>query len=95
MNKIEESQLEARLKEVPTWTHHRERNAIQKEMRFANFVDCFAFMTRVAFLAESMNHHPEFFQCYNQLRILLTTHDAGGLSELDLQMAKTIDRFRE
>ncbi len=91
MERIDDSALEDRLQEVPSWHYKAERRAIERELRFSNFVDCFAFMTRVAFLAESMNHHPEFFQCYSQLRILLTTHDADGLSELDIEMAKQID----
>lgn len=93
MKRIEEAEREQLLQEIPSWSYIEARDAIQKEMRFPDFVACFAFMTRIAFLAESMNHHPEFFQCYNQLRIVLTTHDVDGLSDLDLRMAKIIDEM--
>ena len=93
MKKIEEEKIAGLIQEIPSWIYIEERKAIQREMRFSDFASCFAFMTRLAFLAESMNHHPEFFQCYNQLRIVLTTHDVDGLSDLDLRMAKIIDQM--
>ena len=93
MKRIEDAQIAIYLQEIPSWGYQKDRQAIQKELRFLTFGDCFAFMTRVAFLADSMNHHPEFLQCYNRLSILLTTHDVDGLSELDIKMAKAIDKM--
>ena len=93
MKAISHTERESLLREIPTWQYKQDKKAIEKEFQFPSFGACFAFMTRVAFLAETMNHHPEFFQCYNRLNILLTTHDANGLSSLDLQMAQKIDKM--
>ncbi len=73
------------------WTKVRGRDAIQKSYRFKNFNEAFAFMTRVALVAEKMDHHPEWFNVYNRVDITLSTHDAGGLSERDIALAKFID----
>jgi 4a-hydroxytetrahydrobiopterin dehydratase len=67
------------------------RDAIAKSFKFADFNAAFAFMTRVALKAEAMDHHPEWFNVYNKVDIVLSTHDAGGLSALDVEMAKFID----
>jgi 4a-hydroxytetrahydrobiopterin dehydratase len=68
-----------------------ERPAIARSLRFADFNTAFAFMARVALKAETMDHHPEWSNVYNRVDILLTTHDAGGVTELDLTMARFID----
>jgi len=60
---------------------------------FANFSDAFAFMTRVALLAERSNHHPEWFNLFNRVEITLTTHEAGGISSRDIEMAHAIDEL--
>lgn len=67
------------------------RPAIERELKFADFNTAFAFMTRVALKAETMDHHPEWSNVYNKVSVLLTTHDAGGVTELDTTMARFID----
>ena len=67
------------------------RDTIVKAVLFHDFSAAFAFMTRVAMQAEAMGHHPEWFNVYNRVEILLTTHDAGGLSGRDIDMAEAID----
>lgn len=77
---------------LPGWTLDPERDAIRRSFRFDDFVAAFGFMTRVALLAERADHHPEWSNVYNRVDILLTTHDAGGLSLRDIALAKEIDR---
>jgi 4a-hydroxytetrahydrobiopterin dehydratase len=67
------------------------RDAIRKTFRFANFVEAFGWMTRVALLAEKMNHHPEWSNAYNRVDVTLTTHDADGLSDLDVSLANRLE----
>ncbi len=64
---------------------------LNRTFQFNNFVDAFAFMTKVAMVAEKMDHHPELFNVYNRVVIDLTTHDAGGIGALDLELAQKID----
>ena len=73
------------------WTDVAVRDAIQKTFRFADFSAAFAFMTRVALAAEKMNHHPEWLNVHDRVEVLLTTHDAGGLTERDLRLARFMD----
>jgi len=69
---------------------------INKTFKFDDFVQAFAFMTKVAMEAEKMNHHPEWFNVYDTVRIDLVTHDVGGISDYDIKLAKTIERtFKE
>ena len=75
------------------WQESAGRNAIAKTFTFKNFNQAFAFMTRSALLAEKMNHHPEWFNVYKTVEITLTTHDADGVTELDVRMAKAMNRF--
>ena len=77
--------------QCPSWTLDPEGRAITRRYAFSDFSSCFAFMTRCALLAQTLDHHPDFIQSYNKLDIRLTTHDAGGLSLLDIEMAKAID----
>ena len=74
---------------LPQWT--LVNDTLQRELRFADFVEAFAFMTKVALIAEAMGHHPEWSNVWNRVTIALTTHDTGGLSNLDLEMARRID----
>lgn len=68
------------------------RDAICKEMVFKDFIHAWGFMSMVAVRAEKMNHHPEWFNCYNKVNILLSTHDVNGLSEKDIKLAAFIDQ---
>ena len=77
----------------PKWELVDGRDAIARSWRFADFSSAFAFMTRVALLAEKYDHHPEWSNVYNRVDIVLSTHDAGGLSTRDLVMAQAIDRL--
>ncbi len=74
------------------WTETPGRDAIRKEFRFDDFNAAFGFMTRVALLAEKADHHPEWRNVYDRVEITLTTHDAGGLSRRDVDLAHRIDR---
>ncbi|WP_413060474.1 4a-hydroxytetrahydrobiopterin dehydratase [Sphingomonas carotinifaciens] len=76
---------------LPDWDHDEARDAITRTVVFADFVEAFAFMTRVALIAEKMDHHPEWKNVWNRVDILLTTHDAGGLSGRDIELAEAID----
>ena len=80
------------LKDLNGWSvHDGDRPAIQRSLKFADFNTAFAFMTRVALKAETMDHHPEWSNVYNRVTVLLTTHDAGGVTDLDTTMARFID----
>jgi len=74
---------------LPGWTVEGEQ--LRRTFRFHNFSEAFAFMTRVALLAETQDHHPEWFNVWNRVDIALTTHDAGGLSARDVRLALAID----
>ena len=80
-----------RLASVRHWRHDEHRGAITREFTFADFVEAFAFMTQVALVAEKSNHHPEWCNVYNRVDITLTTHDVGGLSQRDIDLARYAD----
>jgi 4a-hydroxytetrahydrobiopterin dehydratase len=80
---------------LPDWDYDDARDAITRRFTFADFSEAFAFMTRVALLAEKMDHHPEWSNVYNRVDVLLTTHDAGGLSHRDVTMAEAIEALVE
>jgi 4a-hydroxytetrahydrobiopterin dehydratase len=75
---------------APAWALHPSRDAIMRQFRFADFSAAWGFMARVALLAEAQDHHPEWSNVYNRVEILLTTHDAGGLSAKDVALARAI-----
>lgn len=75
------------------WRQVEGRDAIEKSFKFKSFNEAWGFMSRVALAAEKLNHHPEWFNVYNRVDILLSTHDCGGLSELDIKLAKRIDAY--
>lgn len=80
------------LNRLPGWSKAEDpRPAVVRELRFADFNAAFGFMTRVALQADKVDHHPEWFNVYDRVRILLTTHDAGGVTERDLALARFID----
>ena len=73
------------------WADVEDRDAICKTFRFCDFSEAWGFMSRVALVAETMGHHPEWSNVYNQVHVTLTTHDAGGLSSFDVDLARRID----
>ena len=77
---------------LPEWQLVAGRDAIERRFDFKNFAAAWAFMSQVAQLAETMDHHPEWSNVYNKVSILLTSHDVGGLSDRDLRMAEAIDK---
>jgi 4a-hydroxytetrahydrobiopterin dehydratase len=88
---LTQAERDAALKDLPGWSLREDGLAITREVRFADFNEAFAFMTRVALHAEKADHHPEWLNVYNRVDIALSTHDAGGLSARDVAMAKFID----
>ncbi len=82
----------AALARLPGWAPVAGRDAIRKEFRFADFNAAFGFMARVALAAEKLDHHPEWSNVYNRVDIVLSTHDAGGLTARDIALAEAIDR---
>ncbi|RKU06466.1 4a-hydroxytetrahydrobiopterin dehydratase [Candidatus Poribacteria bacterium] len=87
--KLTNAEINARLQGISGWTVENEK--LHKEFQFDSFVEAFGFMASVALIAESMNHHPEWFNVYNRVTVDLATHDAGGISALDFELAKKID----
>ena len=79
------------LKALPGWKYSD--NAIHRAFRFADFRSAFAFMTRAAFEAEKMNHHPDWKNVYNRVEVSLSTHDAGGVTPLDVALASHMDKI--
>ncbi len=79
------------LSDLAGWNEVDGRDAIQKSLKFKSFNDAWGFMSKIALMAEKMDHHPEWFNVYNRVDITLSTHDCGGLSERDVKLAKFID----
>ena len=75
------------------WSEVEGRDAIEKTFRFKNFTRAFGWMTSVAMLAEKANHHPEWSNVYNRVKVTLTTHDAGGLTEKDIRLAERMEEL--
>ena len=92
MNRPSHIGAEAALKNLPEWSLAKGRDAIERTFLFADFNAAFGFMTQVALLAEKIDHHPEWSNVYNRVVVLLATHDANGVTELDMQMAKFMDQ---
>jgi 4a-hydroxytetrahydrobiopterin dehydratase len=86
-------EIEQRLLRLPEWDYVD--NAIYAEFEFENFKDCFSAMSRIAFECEALNHHPEWTNEYNVLKIVLTTHDAGGVTDKDFKLALAIEHIVE
>ncbi len=89
--KLDAAQRAKALAELKGWTHDAKRDAITKTFVFKNFVEAFGFMTQAALVAERMDHHPEWSNVYKTVNVLLTTHDAGGLTERDVKLARALD----
>ncbi|NJR77820.1 4a-hydroxytetrahydrobiopterin dehydratase [Sphingomonas corticis] len=91
VEQLSEAERADALDGLPEWDFDEARDAITRTIVFTDFAEAFGFMAQVAILAERMDHHPEWSNVYNRVDILLTTHDAGGLSERDVQLAGAID----
>ena len=93
MKKLEAKKRAAALKKLSKWTSVKGRDAIARSFKFENFKEAFGFMTRVALLADKMDHHPEWFNVYNKVDVTLSTHDAGGVTQNDIDMATAMDAY--
>ncbi len=94
MKKEKQSQdIESFIKKNKSWHKVKGRPAIGRSYKFKDFNAAFGFMSRVALVAEKMNHHPEWRNVYNQVDVILTTHDAGGVTKLDFDLACKMDAF--
>ena len=93
ITKLTDTERSALATALPLWAVDQERDAIRRTFSFKDFVEAFGFMSKVALLAERADHHPEWSNVYNRVEILLTTHDAGGLSRRDIALAEAIDRL--
>ena len=90
--KLTDAERQAALAELGHWKRAENRDAIERSFKFKNFNEAWGFMNRVALLAEKDDHHPEWFNVYNRVDILLATHDCDGLSARDVKLAKAIDK---
>ncbi len=81
------------LSRVPAWKEVAGRDAIARKFTFKDFNEAFGFMARVALVAEQMNHHPEWSNIWRTVEVTLSTHDAGGLTELDIRLAEVMDKI--
>lgn len=91
IKKLDDSELQHELQKLSGWTLLNGK--LHKAFQFASFVEAFGFMSKVALVAEAMNHHPEWFNVYDRVVIDLTTHDAGGISSRDFDLAAKIQGF--
>ncbi len=89
--KMTKREVETALGALEGWSALKGREAIEKTFVFKNFVEAFGFMTRCALMAEKMNHHPEWSNIYGTVKVTLATHDAGGVTELDVRLAKKMN----
>ncbi|HVI51004.1 MAG TPA: 4a-hydroxytetrahydrobiopterin dehydratase [Candidatus Sulfotelmatobacter sp.] len=89
--KLNPADLPTQLAKLPDWRLNETQDSLSRSFRFTDFAGAFTFMTRVALMAERMNHHPDWRNVYNRVDITLTTHDCGGLSDHDIRLARAID----
>lgn len=89
MKPLSKHNIEKQLLRLPDWEYYD--NAIHADFEFDNFKDCFSAMSRIAFECEALNHHPDWSNVYNVLKISLSTHDANGVTEKDFKLANAID----
>ncbi len=90
-NRLSDAERAALPQTLPGWSQVTGREAIERNFRFRDFNEAWGFMNRVALLAESQNHHPDWSNVWNRVRIELSTHDAGGLTENDVKLAQAIN----
>jgi 4a-hydroxytetrahydrobiopterin dehydratase len=93
MAKLSAKERDKALGGLNGWVYDEAADAITHEFKFKDFSEAFAFMTRVALLAQTADHHPEWSNVYNRVSITLTTHDAGGVTARDMALAEAIDRL--
>lgn len=93
MKKLTIEELKAALKRLPDWQLAGSREAITRKFQFVDFDAAFSFMTRSALLAAKMDHHPEWFNVYNKVEVTLATHDAGGVTQKDIELATAMDGY--
>lgn len=93
VKKLDPKARAAALKTLKGWKETKGGEAIAKNFKFKDFNEAFGFMTRVALLADKMDHHPEWFNVYNKVDVTLSTHDAGGVTQNDIDMAKAMDAW--
>ena len=89
--KLDADEVTKRLKDLAAWSV--QAGKLHREYKFADFVEAFGFMASVALLAERLNHHPEWFNVWNTVRVDLTTHDAGGITERDFDLATAMEQL--
>ena len=83
----------AALAKLSGWSEIKDRDAITKRFQFKDFSEAFGFMARAALVAEKLDHHPEWFNVYNKVDVTLSTHDAGGLTDLDIRLAEAMEKL--
>ncbi len=88
---IEKNQLDSFIEKNPSWII--DNKTIKKEFKFENFIEAFGFMSKVALLSEKIDHHPDWKNTYNKVKISLTTHDKGGITNNDIKLAESIDKL--
>src|SRR6202050_4709756 len=93
MAKLTIEELKAALKRLPDWQLAKDCEAITRKFQFVDFDAAFAFMARVALKAAAMDHHPEWFNVYNKVDVTLATHDAGGVTQKDIELATAMDGY--
>ena len=93
MQSVDDATVDAFVLAHPQWGKDRSNTALTAEFRFADFAAAMGFMSEIAIHADKLNHHPEWSNVYNRVTITLTTHDTGGLTELDMKLAEVIDRI--
>ena len=91
MTPLTPDEIHERLAALPDWTLDADQGAITRSFVFGNFAEAFGFMARMALVSEKLDHHPEWFNVYNRVEVILTTHDAGGVTELDVKLAHFMD----
>jgi 4a-hydroxytetrahydrobiopterin dehydratase len=89
--KLSEAEVQAKLENLPGWS--LQDGKLHRQFQFRSFVEAFGWMSSVALVAESMGHHPEWTNVYNRVRVDLTTHDAGGITELDFTLAQRMNEL--
>ena len=92
IKRLAKSEVTQKLKRLSGWKMVKERNAITKTFKFKDFMLAFGWMTAMAIYAEKKDHHPEWFNVYNTVIVTLSTHDSGGVTKLDLDMAQEMNR---